>query len=230
MRPLLLALLLTACGSQDPVATPSKPDVGVDAHAPADVPCGGTCGAGTACENGQCRVAGMDAGATHEDQHTADMGMDAGAMDEVAAPNDDVPLDVSHDRGPCTSHASCPPIAHALVVCVAGGCLFSRCADGWGNCDGNTANGCEVNIVGDLANCGECGRRCPPDDPGRPSLVNICSGGGCSRRCAAEFDNCDRTLDNGCEYLGSTPNCGACGVRCDPSRSCTVTDGGFACL
>ena len=61
------------------------------------------------------------------------------------------------------------------------------------------------------------------------AVDSSCTGGVCNRRCVAGFANCDGTLDNGCESIDSTPNCGACGVRCDPSRSCTPVDGGFAC-
>lgn len=220
----VLALILTACGSQEPAPTPSKPDTGVEVATLPDVPCAGACGAGTVCESGRCVPA--DAGvmdATSEDRPTVDATADAGPTVEDRAAVD-VPVDVG-----CATSADCPTGLHASFACTAGRCALRNCLDGWSNCDGDPANGCEVNTVADLSNCGMCGRACPPADPARPSVGPVCAGGVCNRRCVAGFANCDGTLDNGCEALDSTPNCGACGVRCDPSRSCTPVDGGFAC-
>lgn len=55
--------------------------------------------------------------------------------------------------------------------CAAGACEFVACRGGWGNCDGRTANGCEVNVLTDSSNCGNCGDYCP--------VGRRCVGGSC---------------------------------------------------
>jgi len=53
----------------------------------------------------------------------------------------------------------CPARANATTTCQAGLCGFT-CNAGFANCDGNAANGCEVNLNTDATNCGVCGNRC----------------------------------------------------------------------
>src|SRR4051794_30853065 len=60
--------------------------------------------------------------------------------------------------------ASCTPCVapHATVAstCGPGGaCAIGSCDKGWGDCDGDPANGCETNLRGTTA-CGQCGRTC----------------------------------------------------------------------
>jgi hypothetical protein len=49
---------------------------------------------------------------------------------------------------------------NAAGVCTGGVCGSPTCASGFGNCDGNAANGCEDNVSGDVNNCGACGNVC----------------------------------------------------------------------
>ena len=48
----------------------------------------------------------------------------------------------------------------SVASCVAGACVLT-CNGGYVNCDGNDANGCEVNTTNNLSNCGACGIVCP---------------------------------------------------------------------
>jgi len=50
-------------------------------------------------------------------------------------------------------HARREPPAPGVNACV--------CNAGYANCDGNQANGCEVNLTSDSNNCGACGNVCP---------------------------------------------------------------------
>lgn len=67
----------------------------------------------------------------------------------------------------CSSSADCTAASSQWTVGArAGGtlaCVSGRCVvqcDRWGaNCDGNAANGCEANLLGN-ANCGGCGIAC----------------------------------------------------------------------
>jgi len=90
-------------------------------------------------------------------------------------------------------------------------CTLTSCNAGWGNCDGNQANGCETSLT-TLSNCGACGRTC--------DLANAsesCASGTCTlTSCNAGWGNCDGNATNGCEtnLLTSTANCGSCGNNC----------------
>jgi hypothetical protein len=55
----------------------------------------------------------------------------------------------------------CPTSAQfaSSVTCDGTGCVLS-CLDGFANCDGNVANGCEADLDYDRNNCGGCNRRC----------------------------------------------------------------------
>jgi hypothetical protein len=50
------------------------------------------------------------------------------------------------------------------VTCTAMGCEVAGCDSGFGDCDGNAANGCEVRLSNDPAHCGMCGRACMPGE------------------------------------------------------------------
>jgi hypothetical protein len=47
-------------------------------------------------------------------------------------------------------------------VCMAEKCVIT-CAAGWGNCDGLSSNGCELDLQTDSANCNACGSFCAGD-------------------------------------------------------------------
>jgi hypothetical protein len=49
---------------------------------------------------------------------------------------------------------------HGTTVCFEGTCEVTICDDNLhGNCDGNKANGCEVDLQTDINNCGDCASR-----------------------------------------------------------------------
>jgi len=100
---------------------------------------------------------------------------------------------------------------------VAGACGVARCNDGFGDCDGMAANGCERNLNSDNANCGACGAACPA---GR-----VCSGGACQVSCGT-LAVCGGT----CRDTSIDPdNCGACGTVCSANGMATRTCGAGAC-
>jgi len=45
-------------------------------------------------------------------------------------------------------------------VCSSGTCDYGSCDAGWGNCDGNDANGCETDLRTTAAHCGACNAAC----------------------------------------------------------------------
>jgi hypothetical protein len=53
-------------------------------------------------------------------------------------------------------------LPNATGTCSKGVCGGDVCQSGFGNCDGNSANGCEDNVTSDPNNCGGCGNVCQP--------------------------------------------------------------------
>jgi hypothetical protein len=99
------------------------------------------------------------------------------------------------------------------------------CNAGFGNCDGQGADGCEDNLNTDKNNCGGCGVACQAINTSSTS----CSGGACVPVCAAGFGNCDGNGINGCEDNTNTDsnNCGTCGHKCNlANASSTCSAGG----
>ncbi|MEZ4406093.1 MAG: hypothetical protein R3A52_06430 [Polyangiales bacterium] len=57
--------------------------------------------------------------------------------------------------GACDNACALPNTATA--GCTAGACSVVRCAEGFGDRDGDAANGCETDTRASEANCGACG-------------------------------------------------------------------------
>ena len=56
---------------------------------------------------------------------------------------------------------ACPvPKTASAATCTNDACGVTACAAGLANCDSNPANGCEVTLATDPANCGVCGNAC----------------------------------------------------------------------
>ena len=109
---------------------------------------------------------------------------------------------------------ACTVPAHATSTCVGGTCGFA-CVAGFADCDGNPANGCEVDTQGDIAHCGSCTSACNP-----PNAAPACTAGVCAvATCVTGFGDCDGNASNGCEtdVRRSTASCGGCGRAC-PDR------------
>ena len=100
---------------------------------------------------------------------------------------------------------------HAGVSCAAGQCTIGTCAGGWADCNANPADGCEVNVRADAANCSGCGMACA-----LPNAVVGCSGGCYIRACHYGWDDCNAMDKDGCEtnVAADVRNCGACGMSC----------------
>lgn len=121
--------------------------------------------------------------------------------------------------------AQCSSV-NGTASCSAGKCAIA-CSAGFGNCDGNVANGCETNLNSNATNCGSCGKVC-----GGTNGTPFCSAGNCGIVCSAGFGNCDGNAANGCEVVlsSSVSHCGTCGNACSGTNgtpgctagSCTI--------
>lgn len=132
--------------------------------------CGDICGSGQACNGGICGL-------------VCPSGF--GDCDGNAANGCEVDLSLPTDCGACGNVCS---LSNAISVCSASSCALSACTQGFDNCDGNAANGCEVSVASDVANCGACGNICANGEscsagtclPGTPAppipLPEVCDG------------------------------------------------------
>ncbi len=184
MRYLAAVFVLAACASDPAPAA----DAGADAVA-VDT---GAEDAG-ATDAGQLDTGAPDAGAAEDVSPAADA--DAPAMDAG-------PADAGQpDAGPVD--AGTPDAPEAGVACPMG----------LGDCDGDPANGCEVDLRNNPDHCGGCGMACFR----APNVVRACRSTGCDPfRCASGRANCDGDMANGCEVNTQTDanNCGGCGRVC----------------
>ncbi len=134
-----------------------------------------------------------------------------GYADCNGLPADGCEVDVANDPANCGMCGSPCSTNHDSPVCTAGVCTVT-CAAGYGDCNTNPADGCEVNLETDVLDCGACHHGCS-----FPSAGAVCSLGVCARsECAAGRGDCDGIPSNGCEtdITTSAANCGACGNAC----------------
>lgn len=107
---------------------------------------------------------------------------------------------------------------NVVARCANGRCEITRCAEGFADCDGMPANGCETDTRRNAANCGACGNACraPNATPGCVEARCVVT------TCNESWGNCDENPANGCETrLSCSPNhCGSCGHRCDAALVC----------
>ncbi len=181
--------------------------------------CNGGCAvpnATPACMNGACAVATCTAPFADCDA-SATSGCETNTLTSVA------------HCGGCGM--ACAARANSVASCAAGRCAY-ECATGFADCDGDAANGCEVDTRTTLGHCGACGRACAP-----PNATAACVAGACAvASCNAGVGDCDAKATNGCETdtRATVAHCGACGAAC-PSRdnalsACSAGRCVIACL
>ncbi len=151
----------------------------------------------SACMNGACALADCREGFANCD-------VDLANGCEVSTASD------ANNCGACGSR--CPARPNAASVCAAGQCRLGACNQGFADCDGSAANGCEVDLRSSPTSCGACGARCAA-----PNATSACVSGQCAiGACSQGFANCDGNVGNGCEVnlRESATNCGTCGNTC----------------
>jgi hypothetical protein len=143
---------------------------------------------------------------------------------EDATEDSGCPLGTKYCSGQCVStnqvatgcaQPGCEPCVfdHASVICESSGeCAIGSCVNGYEDCDGSSANGCEAALKIDTANCGSCGKPCAFAHATASCAFGACVLGGCD----AGWANCDTDPATGCEVQTETDatNCGVCGLGC----------------
>jgi hypothetical protein len=172
--------------------------------------CGTVCSVanGTAgCSNGMCTVASCNAGYTDCDNN----------------PTNGCEVHTGVDVNNCGVCGKVCSVPNATASCTGGTCTVGLCNAGFTDCDGQPANGCEINTKSDPLHCGLCTTQC--------FVANGtagCSNGACTvASCNTNFGNCDNIVANGCETdLRTTiANCGSCGHDCNNSANCSTAGG-----
>jgi hypothetical protein len=133
---------------------------------------------------------------------------------------------VDSDPGNCGACGTVCDATNGVPGCAGSVCGIV-CNSGFGNCDGNPANGCEVTFASDPSHCGGCGQLCTPQNG-----TAACTGGACSYgTCSGTFADCDGNSTNGCETnTQSDPShCGACSNACTAPANATAKCTGGAC-
>jgi len=145
----------------------------------------------------------------------------------------DTDTDVNH----CGGCGNVCQFTHAAASCDAGVCVMGACDADWGDCDGDPANGCEIDLANDDANCGACNNACTPPE--------FCTQGVCGETCPGGLERCgsecvDTSTDvnhcgscnNACTVANGTPACqgGSCVVQsCDAGFGDCDSDYGTGC-
>ena len=168
--------------------------------------CGNQCPINTECVNGICKCL--------PNYGNCDNDLLTGC--EVSFLNDDNHCGTCEND--CISIMAFVNIAAAN--CSSGFCEIISCDNTFLDCNGDYADGCEVNLQFDDNNCGSCNNIC--------DLNEDCFRGNCN--CANTFFDCDNDSTNGCEVIGISDNnnCGGCGNICGNNSACV--NGICSCL
>ena len=162
--------------------------------------CNNTCElpfAYSVCHRGECAVGQCNPGFANCDGETAN-GCEANLLNDVAT---------------CGSCSGCPTDTHATYTCVNGTCQVADCDQYYADCDGNPANGCEVDTKTSTQHCGSCNIDCYVANG-----EGVCVNGSCEiATCDAGYKNCDNAPFDGCDtaVLWDVTNCGNCNINCN---------------
>lgn len=130
--------------------------------------------------------------------------------------------DPCDDQDPCTGPDVCDGAGSCIGdpqpcdapnasggLCMDGLCMGLVCDPGFGNCNDDWSDGCELPLDS-VDNCGACGESCVAGD----NMTAQCTGISCERECTAPWANCDGDWTNGCEIPEGMPNtCDANGLN-----------------
>ena len=122
----------------------------------------------------------------------------------------------------------CPTPANGEASCVAGVCGVSTCGTRYKDCNASAADGCEIDSLRDVNNCGACGRVCQ----GSTNAAGVCILGQCKLACQAAYLDCNGDPADGCETNGASDlaNCGNCGNACTAVGATTPACSAGSCI
>lgn len=96
-------------------------------------------------------------------------------------------VDVQSDPNNCGVCGRSCVVAHAEALCVQGECAMAGCDAGWGDCDGDVATGCEVEV--DCVEGASCSTGCA-------SSGSLDCSDACAPLCVLSTESCNLIDDN----------------------------------
>lgn len=107
----------------------------------------------------------------------------------------------------------CPAQPGFTPWCVNGECGETQCPDGFGDCNGNPEDGCEVDLRSNADHCNTCGNFCSALNGTAACDERVCIVASCD----PGFADCNGKYSDGCEVNTNTSidHCGACNERCE---------------
>lgn len=110
-------------------------------------------------------------------------------------------------------------VNNGTVHCNKDNSCILKCTMGFGDCDGDMTNGCEINLTKNNEHCGECGKKCGPK--------KRCNGFICE--CIVPWQECEceeegfAMCGGSCIDIRNDPqNCGDCDIVCSFSNVASV--------
>jgi hypothetical protein len=190
--------------------------------------CGKTCATGEVCAEGKCyppcptgatRCGGICVNTQTDAKHC---GMCAkacaagqGCADGVCGVLCEFPtkncggtcINVNFDANNCGACGKiCPTGPKGTANCTSGSCVLT-CSTGFGNCDDDASNGCEIDLAATDKNCGVCGKTC--------TSFETCLSSKCE--CKTGTTRCSGVC---VDITSSDANCGLCGRACTTNETC----------
>ena len=106
---------------------------------------------------------------------------------------------------------ACAARPNTTARCAAGACAY-ECVTGFSDCNGDPADGCEVDTRVAAAHCGRCGNACSLANATSSCVASACA----VASCTTGFADCDGNAPNGCEAntRSDLAHCGGCGMAC----------------
>ena len=117
-------------------------------------------------------------------------------------------------------------LPNAEGVCAGGACTVKACAAGFGNCDGEHANGCETDTNTSAQHCGACNDPCGPN---QTCVDKVCTGGTTCPTCPGD-KVCNEATDGFCSCPVDKPvQCEFNSARCSADPNTDSKRCGFHC-
>ena len=179
--------------------------------------CGFACGQNAFCDGGSC--------ACQEDFGNCQGGWSDGCETSLA--------DDEHHCGDCGTDCLDTVANAGGIFCAGGSCFYHDCLPGFGDCNGQPADGCELHLLELQACRPDCGHEAVDC---LATLRNVndptCAADGtCDfSSCRADFGNCNGDRSDGCETDFRDP--ASCGDKCLTLVNCFDTvnhAAGIAC-
>jgi Cys-rich repeat protein len=123
---------------------------------------------------------------------------DPGWVDCNKDPSDGCEVDITSDPMNCGGCGKVCSSQNGVASCNASSCQI-KCNQNFADCDGNVANGCEVDLLTNQTHCGSCNNSCNNPLPNVQS--SMCNGAGACAiaACNNGYFDIDKNPANGCE-------------------------------